>query len=862
MSTKKFNFILSASAVGWQSVNKAQLGLRAFNREMAAGKQAASELKIGLSSAASSLVGIFGGLSAVALTKSIWDAGVAAEGFNNAFKAITGSADAAAREIEFVKGVAESLGLEFETTIGAYKGLAAASKGTALEGKNTRDIFVAVSEASTVLGLTADKSAMVLYALSQMMSKGKVSSEELTQQLGENLPGALNIAAEAMGVSSGELVKMMADGKLMSEDFLPKFADALRKRFAEPAKESSESALASINRLKNTWFEFKTAIAEAGFLDMASGKIKDLNAALSDPAVKARVVEMANAFFDMAVAVAEFAVKYGKMLALLGLGAVSFNLLVSVVGNLRAVFMALNGAILSVTGTSLIAWLVKLRAATTGIALGMGATFAVTMGVAGAFIAAALAIKNLIDLYYEKKQLLVEIEAQTRANAAANQKLAARFDEISKSTGVTVKSMQDLDKAVKDGRLRYDETVGAWVKGSATIAEAAKDTAATQKNVVLAVTDEMKKAYQKYADDVRRIQGEIANGEKSLVAQLREMGRTGMSDLGAWQDRKREAEEYFAASKKALAEAQAALKAGDEVTANAKFDEAKQLAGEAKTAYAELNKAVEVNGKTMISQQDALRTAMAGVQESGTLGIEILKNQEAAAIAAGKALDAATGGQLAKDLPEVAKAFGELNVAAEELVQTSEDFNKAWKDAWDRAQLGGQHAIAAMEKDLKALTKDRHIKIYVQEIKQRATGGLAGVPGFAVGGSPSTMLQQFRRLSNPYITRGSGIKDDVPAMLKRYEFIQPEESVRHYGLRFMEMIRRRLLPKPMGFAVGGSPSGPVSLSGNSGGGAAMVFNNPSFHFSGEISRESKQNGRELARQVMRELEKMHKGASR
>ena len=55
-----------------------------------------------------------------------------------------------------------------------------------------------------------------------MISKGKVQAEELRGQLGERLPSAFQLAAKAMGMTTAQLDKFMADGKLTAEDLLPK----------------------------------------------------------------------------------------------------------------------------------------------------------------------------------------------------------------------------------------------------------------------------------------------------------------------------------------------------------------------------------------------------------------------------------------------------------------------------------------------------------------------------------------------------------------------------------------------------------------------------------------------------------------
>ena len=61
--------------------------------------------------------------------------------------------------------------------------------------------------------MSADDSNGVMLALSQMMSKGKVSSEELRLQMGERLPVALQAMAKAAGVSISGLDKLMKEGK-------------------------------------------------------------------------------------------------------------------------------------------------------------------------------------------------------------------------------------------------------------------------------------------------------------------------------------------------------------------------------------------------------------------------------------------------------------------------------------------------------------------------------------------------------------------------------------------------------------------------------------------------------------------------
>ena len=100
--------------------------------------------------------------------------------------------------------------------------------------------------------MNADDSNGVMLALSQMMSKGKISSEELRLQMGERLPIALQAMAKAAGVSVAGLDKLLKQGKLMSADVLPKFAEALNEMIPNVDTDNLET---SVNRLKNKFTE-------------------------------------------------------------------------------------------------------------------------------------------------------------------------------------------------------------------------------------------------------------------------------------------------------------------------------------------------------------------------------------------------------------------------------------------------------------------------------------------------------------------------------------------------------------------------------------------------------------------------------
>lgn len=175
------------------------------------------------------------------------------------------------RELEYLRKTTYDLGLEFQSTATSYGKFQAAARGTAIEGRAARDVFESVAKASSVMGLSADDTSGVLLALGQMVSKGTVQAEELRGQLGERLPGAFQIAARAMGVTTAELGKMLEQGLVPASEFLPRFAAQLNKELGDAAEKAADRTGASVARMANAWQQLKELVAEdAGVKDKMS----------------------------------------------------------------------------------------------------------------------------------------------------------------------------------------------------------------------------------------------------------------------------------------------------------------------------------------------------------------------------------------------------------------------------------------------------------------------------------------------------------------------------------------------------------------------------------------------------------------
>lgn len=179
-------------------------------------------------------------------------------------------------ELMFLRKLTDDLGLSFSGTANAYQQFQAAARGTSLEGQKARDVFESISKASAVMGLSTEQSAGVLLALQQMVSKGTVQAEELRGQLGERLPGAFQIAARSMGVTTAELGKMLKKGEVIATDFLPRFAKQLEESVGDAAEKAANRLDASVNRMGNAWERFKQRVGDSGISQQMATEAKAL----------------------------------------------------------------------------------------------------------------------------------------------------------------------------------------------------------------------------------------------------------------------------------------------------------------------------------------------------------------------------------------------------------------------------------------------------------------------------------------------------------------------------------------------------------------------------------------------------------
>lgn len=246
--------------------------------------------------------GVFAIGAIVGFTKSVIDATVKMEGLKKAIEFTSGSAAGGAANFAFIEKLAERLGLPLEAAAEGFKTFSAAANRAGYTVMQQRQMFTDLSKAMAALQLDSQSASLVFFGFGQLMSKNKVSAQELYHQIGERLPIAMEAAQIAaakitgqLKVTSGELIKLVEDGKLLSSEFAPAFTEAL----GELSKNAGyiETLGKDVNRLETAWEKFKVALGDNKFIGITVRALTGLLDVLDH--IASSISYTINAFSDL-----------------------------------------------------------------------------------------------------------------------------------------------------------------------------------------------------------------------------------------------------------------------------------------------------------------------------------------------------------------------------------------------------------------------------------------------------------------------------------------------------------------------------------------------------------------------------------
>ena len=179
--------------------------------------------------------------------KEAFQTAIEAERLEMALSLTTDDAESA---LSRLKVQADKLGTSFLSSAKNYQQFSAAVMNTSLEFQKDK-IFEGITLGLATRGANSQQQDRALLAITQIASKGRVSMEELNSQLGEAMPGALQIAARAYGVTSQEFIKLIESGSVASDEFLSKFATQTTLESAGGINVINDTAFAQVAKLEN-----------------------------------------------------------------------------------------------------------------------------------------------------------------------------------------------------------------------------------------------------------------------------------------------------------------------------------------------------------------------------------------------------------------------------------------------------------------------------------------------------------------------------------------------------------------------------------------------------------------------------------
>lgn len=168
-------------------------------------------------------------------------------------------------EMSYVSQEAHRLGNDLLEVSKSYAKFTFSAQQMNFTAEESRLYFQRLQEAGVGLGLSQDQIIGTMKALEQSMAKGYLQAEELKGQLGDRLPGAVGIAAKAMGITTDELMKRMENGQVAVEEFIGPFTKAIRE-LAEPGlKQGLNTVGKFFTRFQNQVVQVQGAFMGGGF---------------------------------------------------------------------------------------------------------------------------------------------------------------------------------------------------------------------------------------------------------------------------------------------------------------------------------------------------------------------------------------------------------------------------------------------------------------------------------------------------------------------------------------------------------------------------------------------------------------------
>lgn len=163
------------------------------------------------------------------------------------FQTLMGGAEQAAKHIEELRKLSTSTPLEFQSITKMSQRL----QGAGVSAAKVTELIKDIGNTAAATGeMTAERMEGIGVAISQILSKGRLSAEEM-EQLSERSIPAWRILSQQMGKSVEETRKLAEQGKISGDVMVEAFQKFSRANFGDAMKKQAETFTGAMNIITN-----------------------------------------------------------------------------------------------------------------------------------------------------------------------------------------------------------------------------------------------------------------------------------------------------------------------------------------------------------------------------------------------------------------------------------------------------------------------------------------------------------------------------------------------------------------------------------------------------------------------------------
>lgn len=215
---------------------------------------------------------LFGAFTLGGMIKGVYDATIELQKLEKAMLFTTKSYDGSKQATNEFIGTVFSMGLALDQVSEPFGRFTISAGAVGMSAKESGAIFESVTRTLQVVGASAAQTGYAMYGLTQMIQKGKVSSEEFSRQIGEQIPGNAEAGRRALQRMKGEAVSMqqffkeMSLGNIQSAEFTKLWAEELDSMFGDLKGLIEGRPDIAINRLKTAFTVFQQEVGKSAFM--------------------------------------------------------------------------------------------------------------------------------------------------------------------------------------------------------------------------------------------------------------------------------------------------------------------------------------------------------------------------------------------------------------------------------------------------------------------------------------------------------------------------------------------------------------------------------------------------------------------